>query len=59
MQRGFILDHKDYSSNVVAQWQAGEPQRSFGVGVQTKHIPQNEIKAYLCETCGDLESYAL
>jgi predicted nucleic-acid-binding Zn-ribbon protein len=59
MQSGFILDHKDHSSNVVAQWQPGEPQRSFWFGVQTKDSPQYEIRAYRCRACGYLESYAL
>ena len=30
MKQGFILDHKDYASCVVAKWQPGEPQKSFG-----------------------------
>jgi hypothetical protein len=59
MQGGFILDHTGHSSNVVAQWQPGEPQRSFWVGVQTKDSQQYAIKAYRCKACGYLESYAL
>jgi len=59
MQSGFILDHTAHSTNVVAQWQPGEPQRSFWVGVQTKDSPQYEIRAYRCKACGYLESYAL
>lgn len=59
MQRGFILDHTAHSSQVVARWQPGEPQKSFWVGVQTKDSPPYEIQAYRCTACGYLESYAL
>ena len=58
MKQGFILDHKDYASSVVAQWQPGEPRKSFWRGVQTKDGPQYEITAYRCTVCGYLESYA-
>jgi hypothetical protein len=46
MKQGFILDHKDYASSVVAQWQPGEPQNSFWRGVQSKDGPHYEITAY-------------
>ena len=55
MEQGFILDHKDYASSVVAQWQQGEPQKSFWRGVQSKDGPHYEITAYRCTGCGYLE----
>jgi Domain of unknown function (DUF6487) len=58
MKQGFILDHKDYASGVVAQWQPGEPQKSFWRGVKSKDGPHYEITAYRCTGCGFLESYA-
>ena len=58
MKQGFILDHKDYASCVVAKWQPGEPQKSFWRGVQSKDGPHYEITAYRCTGCGYLESYA-
>ncbi len=58
MKQGFILDHKDYASALVTQWQPGEPQKSFWRGVKSKDGPQYEITAYRCTGCGYLESYA-
>ncbi len=58
MKQGFILDHKDYASCVVAKWQQGEPQKSFWRGVLSKDGPHYEITAYRCTGCGYLESYA-
>ena len=58
MKQGFILDHKDHASSVVAKWQAGEPGKSFWRGVQSKDGPHYEITAYRCTGCGYLESYA-
>jgi hypothetical protein len=58
MKQGFILDHKDYASSVVAQWQPGAPLKSFWRGVQSKDGPHYEITAYRCTGCGYLESYA-
>jgi hypothetical protein len=58
MELGFILDHKDYASRVAAQWQPGEPQKSFWRGVTSKDSPAYEITAYRCAGCGYLELYA-
>lgn len=59
MEQGFILDHKDYASGFVSQWQPGEPKKSFWRGVKaSKEGPQYEITAYRCSDCGYLESYA-
>ncbi len=58
MERGFTIDHGDYSTLKVAEWVEGPPERSFWTGLRTKGREVLPIATYRCERCGYLESYA-
>ena len=57
MEPGFIVD-EGYGKRVVAKWVAGEPRKSFWVGLRLGGQDQIEVATYRCRSCGYLESYA-
>ena len=57
MEAGFVVD-EGYGKKVVAKWVAGEPQKSFWMGLKLRGRDQIEVATYRCRRCGYLESYA-
>jgi hypothetical protein len=58
MEQGFMVDRGHHSSANIQSWHAGEPQKSFWLGLRTNRDAQIEIQTYRCSRCGYLESYA-
>lgn len=58
MAEGFVID-QGYGQVQVSTWQAGEPKRSFWVGIKQSKSDQLQVSTLRCERCGYLESYAL
>ena len=57
MEAGFIVD-EGYGTRTVANWIAGEPEKSMWTGLKTRGKDKREITTYRCRRCGYLESYA-
>ena len=57
MEPGFIVDEA-YGKKVVAKWVAGEPQKTWWMGLRLGRSEQVEVATYRCRRCGYLESYA-
>ena len=57
MEPGFLVD-EGYGKRTVSKWVAGEPRRSFWIGLKLRGSEQIEVATYRCRRCGFLESYA-
>ena len=57
MEPGFIVD-EGHGKKVVAKWAAGEPRKSWWMGLKLGGTEQIEVATYRCRRCGYLESYA-
>ena len=57
MEPGYILD-QTYGKFLVSKWVAGEPEKSFWMGLRLGGAEQLDIATYRCRQCGFLESYA-
>jgi uncharacterized protein DUF6487 len=57
MEQGFIVD-EGYGKKLVSAWIAGEPQKSFWMGLRVSAGERVEVATYRCRQCGYLESYA-
>jgi len=58
MAAGFIIDHGHGTAH-ISTWQAGDPQKSFWLGVKQAKADQKAISTLRCERCGYLENYAV
>ena len=47
-----------YGTRTVANWVAGEPERSMWTGLKLRGKEKVGITTYRCRRCGYLESYA-
>jgi hypothetical protein len=52
MNPGYIVDR------TVANWVAGEPERSMRTGLKLRGKDKLDVITYRCGRCGYLESYA-
>jgi hypothetical protein len=57
MERGFVLDQA-HGQVTVAQWVAGEPVRSFWIGLKLRGRARLEVATWRCRRCGFLERWA-
>jgi hypothetical protein len=57
MQPGYIVD-EGHATRTVANWVAGEPERSMWNGLKLRGKEKLPIATYRCGRCGFLESYA-
>ena len=57
MEVGFTLD-EGYGVYHVARWIAGEPVRSFWMGLKIRGRDKLAVTTYRCRSCGLLEHYA-
>ncbi len=57
MEPGYVID-EGYGTRTVANWVAGEPQRSMWTGLKLRGQDKLPITTYRCCRCGFLESYA-
>ena len=56
MEPGYIVD-EGYGTRTVAEWVAGEPERSIWTGLSSRQ-GKLDVITYRCRRCGYLESYA-
>jgi len=57
MAPGYVID-EGYGTRTVANWVAGEPERSMWTGLKLRGKDKLAITTYRCSRCGYLESYA-
>jgi hypothetical protein len=57
MERGFVVD-QSYGAFAVAEWVAGEPEKSAWTGLKIRGKARLKIRTWRCRRCGFLESYA-
>ena len=57
MEPGYVID-EGYGTRTVANWVAGEPERSMWTGLKMGGKDKVDITTYRCTRCGYLESYA-
>ena len=57
MELGYVID-EGHGTRTVANWVAGEPERSIWTGLKLKGKDKLGITTYRCRRCGYLESYA-
>jgi hypothetical protein len=54
---GYVID-EGYGTRTVANWVAGEPEKSIWTGLKLRGKAKVAISSYRCRRCGYLESYA-
>ena len=57
MEPGYVID-EGYGTRSVANWVAGEPERSIWTGLKLRGKSKVAVTTYRCRRCGYLESYA-
>ena len=57
MEAGYVID-EGYGTRTVANWVAGEPERSIWTGLKLRGKDKLAVTTYRCRRCGYLESYA-
>jgi hypothetical protein len=57
MEPGYVID-EGYGTRTVANWVAGEPERSIWTGLKLRGKSKVAVTSYRCRRCGYLESYA-
>ena len=57
MAPGYVID-EGYGTRTVANWVAGEPERSMWTGLKLRGKDKLAITTYRCGRCGYLENYA-
>jgi hypothetical protein len=57
MEPGYVID-EGYGTRTVANWVAGEPEKSIWTGLKLRGKTKVAISSYRCRRCGYLESYA-
>ena len=57
MEPGYVID-EGYGTRTVANWVAGEPEKSIWTGLKLRRKTKVAISSYRCRRCGYLESYA-
>jgi hypothetical protein len=57
MEAGFVID-QGHGTVTVANWVAGEPERSVWTGLKLRGRDKVPVTTYRCHRCGYLESYA-
>ena len=57
MEPGHVID-EGYGTRTVANWVAGEPERSIWTGLKLRGKSKVAVTSYRCRRCGYLESYA-
>ena len=58
MHVGYLLERGHADRRAAAAWIEGEPETSFWQGLKTTGRNVLETRAYRCERCGLLETYA-
>jgi hypothetical protein len=58
MELGFVLDKTQRGVQLVSQWAAGPPEKSFWFGTKLPDEKLIPIGTFRCMSCGFLESYA-
>ena len=57
MEPGYVID-EGYGTRTVANWVAGEPEKSIWTGLKLRGKQKHPVITYRCRRCGCLESYA-
>ena len=57
MEPGYVVD-EGYGTRTVANWVAGEAERSIWTGLKLRGKTKIGVTTYRCRRCGYLESYA-
>lgn len=57
MEPGYVID-EGYGTRTVANWVAGEPEKSIWTGLKLRGKARLKVVTWRCRRCGFLESYA-
>ncbi|MBS0242958.1 MAG: hypothetical protein JSS20_12335 [Proteobacteria bacterium] len=58
LEAGFLLERGHSNHLTVQEWVAGEPKKSWLIGLKTKGERMLPVDTLRCTRCGRLESFA-